>query len=239
MHRILVVDDDATNTKLLKFLLGDEGYEVNAVSSASSALDHISRTPYDLIMLDIMLPGMDGLELCRRIRDTAHTPIIFLSALSDTKHKVTGLRAGGDDYIAKPFDPGEVLARTGALLRRSGRAAPGESSRMRSGITLDSLEHTVTLHHTGKKVRLTPLESRLLHVLISNAGHSISRETLVIKVWGFGYERASNQLDVYISRLRTKIEPNPSKPCLLQTVRGIGYRFAADASTEPPQRAAS
>jgi len=235
MHRILVVDDDATNAKLLKFLLVDEGYQVTTADSASTALTHLAQNSFDLLMLDIMLPGMDGLELCRQIRATNHVPIIFLSALADVKDKVLGLRTGGDDYIAKPFDPNEVLARTWALLRRTGQPAQSEAELRNGDLTLDPTEDSVTVHRTGKMVRLTPIETRLLHALLSNVGRTMTREALVIKVWGHKYERSSNQLDVYISRLRNKIEENPSEPRMLLTVRGVGYHFQPTSSGREQQ----
>ncbi len=225
MHQILVVDDDPTNTKLLKFLLTDEGYEVTAVHSPNEALTTLQSSVYDLILLDIMMPGMDGLELCRRIRMTSNTPIIFISARGEVKDKVTGLKAGGDDYISKPFDPNELLARTWAALRRTGQLANSESSLKTTDLILDPVDNKVTLSRTGKTVSLTPIEARLLRCLVSNPGRSLTRDTLVIKVWGYEYEGESNQLDVYIKRLRGKIEENPSDPQLLLTIRGVGYKF--------------
>lgn len=225
MHHILVVDDDPTNTKLLKFLLSDEGYEVTAVHSPHEALAMLATNVYDLLILDIMMPDMDGLELCRRIRMTSTTPIIFISARGEVKDKVTGLKAGGDDYISKPFDPNELLARTWAALRRTGQLANSESSLRTSDLILDPVDNKVTLVRNGKTIGLTPIEAKLLRCLVSNPGRSLTRDTLVIKVWGYEYEGESNQLDVYIKRLRSKIEANPSQPQLLLTIRGVGYKF--------------
>jgi DNA-binding response OmpR family regulator len=225
MHHILVVDDDPTNTKLLKFLLSDEGYEVTAVHSPHEALSRISNNVYDLIFLDIMMPEMDGLELCRRIRTTSTTPIIFISARGEIKDKVTGLKAGGDDYISKPFDPNELLARTWAALRRTGRLDNTESNLKTSDFVLDPVDNKVTLARTSKTIALTPIETRLLRCLVSNPGRSLTRDTLVIKVWGYEYEGESNQLDVYVRRLRGKIEEDPAHPKLLLTIRGVGYKY--------------
>ncbi len=225
MHRILVVDDDATNTKLLKFLLTDQGYEVETVHSPTEALEIVEGRAFDLILLDVMMPGMDGFEVCRRIRSTSTTPIIFLSALVEIKDKVAGLMAGGDDYIGKPFDPNELLARTWAALRRTSQAADGESAVKVEDLVLDPVDNTVTLARSGKTVRLTPIEARLLRCLLSNAGRTVTRDTLVVKVWGHEYEGESNQLDVYIKRLRSKIEEDSSQPQLLLTVRGVGYKY--------------
>ena len=238
MHHILVVDDDPTNTKLLKFLLTDEGYEVSTVHSPTEALSMLAANVYDLIILDIMMPGMDGLEVCRRIRTTSTTPIIFISARGEVKDKVTGLKAGGDDYISKPFDPNELLARTWAALRRTGQLANSESNLKTADLVLDPVDNKVTLMRNSKTVSLTPIEARLLRCLVSNPGRSLTRDTLVIKVWGYEYEGESNQLDVYIKRLRTKIEESPSDPKLLLTIRGVGYKFQpSDMRTSAPVRA--
>ncbi len=225
MHHILVVDDDATNTKLLKFLLTDEGYEVTTVHSPGDALRIVEASVFDLIILDIMMPGMDGIEVCRRIRSMSTTPIIFLSALVGIQDKVAGLMAGGDDYIGKPFDPNELLARTWAALRRSGPITAGESAVRTEDLVLDPVDNKVTLARSGKTVGLTPIEARLLRCLAANPGRTLTRDTLVVKVWGHEYEGESNQLDVYMKRLRSKIEEDPSQPQLLLTVRGVGYKY--------------
>lgn len=225
MHHILVVDDDPINTKLLKFLLTDEGYRVTAVHSAAEALAVISKEDADLLLLDITMPGMTGLELCQRIRETSTTPIIFISALNEVKDKVAALRLGGDDYISKPFDPSEVLARTWAALRRTRQLANSESTLRSADFVLDAVDNKVTLLRTNKTVNLTPIETRLLRHLVSNPGRTLTRDTLVITVWGYDFEGESNQLDVYIKRLRSKIEERPAEPKLLLTVRGVGYKY--------------
>ena len=225
MHDILVVDDDATNTKLLSFLLRDEGYAVTAVHSAQEALARLEDSVYDLICLDVMMPGMDGLELCQRIRTTATTPILFLSARGAVADKVAGLKAGGDDYLTKPFDPSELLARTWAALRRTGQLANSEGSLKTTDLVLDPVDNKVLLTRSGTTVALTPIEARLLRCLVSHPGRSLTRNTLMIKVWGYAYEGESNQLDVYIKRLRSKIEEDPSAPRLLLTLRGVGYKY--------------
>jgi DNA-binding response OmpR family regulator len=225
MHRILVVDDDPTNTKLLKFLLSDEGYDVTTVNSATEALALTSDDVFDLLILDIMMPEIDGLDLCRRIRQTSTTPIIFISARGEVKDKVSALRLGGDDYISKPFDPNEVLARTWATLRRTQQLANSESSLRTPELVLDAVDNKVTLVRNGKTVSLTPIEAKLLRCLLANAGRTLTRDTLVIKVWGYDFDGESNQLDVYIKRLRTKIEPEPSNPQFLLTIRGVGYKY--------------
>jgi DNA-binding response OmpR family regulator len=236
MHHILVVDDDRTITKLLNFLLTDEGYKVSIANGPNNALALLEKETYDLIILDIMMPGIDGLELGRRIRETSTTPIIFVSALGEVKDRITGLKAGGDDYITKPFDPSEMLARTWAVLRRNGQLANSESSLKTPDFNLNPIDNEVTLVRSGKTVSLTPIEARLLRVLASNPGRTLTRDMIIVKVWGYEYEGESNQLDVYIKRLRSKIEENASDPKLLVTMRGVGYRYQPSVSraTPPP-----
>jgi len=225
MHRILVVDDDPTNTKLLKFLLSDEGYDVMAVNSSNEALQATNDDVFDLLILDVMMPEMDGLELCRRIRETSATPIIFVSARGEAKDKVAALRMGGDDYISKPFDPSEMLARTWATLRRTRQLANSEANLRTSDLILDAVDNKVTLMRNNKTVSLTPIEAKLLRCLVANAGRTLTRDTLVIKVWGYDFDGESNQLDVYMKRLRAKVEAEPSNPQLLLTMRGVGYKY--------------
>ncbi len=234
MQHILVVDDDISNAKLLRFVLEDEGYKVTTTTSPTQALEYIEQNQYDLIVLDIVMPEMNGLELCRRIRTDSNTPILFLSGLNETTDKITGLKIGADDYLTKPYDANEVLARTWALLRRSAKVANSDVSLKNGDLELNLTDNQVTLARTGTTIRLTPSETRLLRFLVSNAGRSLSRDTLVIKVWGYDYDPQSNQLDVYISRLRNKIEEDPSDPQLIQTVRGLGYRFQPSAHRGTP-----
>ncbi len=234
MQHILVVDDDVSNAKLLRFVLEDEGYKVTTTASPTQALEYLEQNQYDLIVLDIVMPEMNGLELCRRIRTQSNTPILFLSGLNQTTDKVTGLKIGADDYLTKPYDANEVLARTWALLRRSAKVANSDVSLKNGDLELNLPDNQVTLARTGTTIRLTPIETRLLRFLVSNAGRSLARDALVIKVWGYDYDSQSNQLDVYISRLRNKIEEDPSDPQLIQTVRGLGYRFQPSATRGAP-----
>jgi DNA-binding response OmpR family regulator len=224
MRQILIVDVDSTSTMMLRALLEGDGYTVTT-DSAERALEAVDHNEYDLILLDVVLPNMDGLELCRQIRATSQVPIIFLSVRSDVTDKVLGLRAGGDDYLSKPFDMDELLARIWALLRRTGQPARSELQFRHADLTLDAATHTVMLHRSGKGVRLTPIETRLLHALVRNAGHSMTREALVLRVWGYEYDPRGNELEVLIRRLRRKIEEAPSDPKLIQTVPGVGYRL--------------
>jgi DNA-binding response OmpR family regulator len=233
MQHILVVDDDRIYTKMLQFLLEDEGYAVTTIEAATRVLESRDHNEYDLILLGIGMPEMDGLDLVRRIRATSQVPIIFLSVRSDVADRVLGLRTGVDDYLTKPFDPDELLARIWALLRRTAPRVQSEVQLRQVGLTLDITKHMVTLHRTGEQVHLTPTEARLLHALLMAAGRTINRDTLSINVWGYEYEHASNMLDVYIARLRTKLEEDPSHPKLIQTVRGVGYRLTPIKAPPP------
>ena len=230
MQHILVVDDDPIYTKLLRFLLEGEGYTVTTAKSAERALEYLDHNEYDLILLDVVMPEMDGLELCRRIRPTSQIPILFLSVRNDASYKLLGLRVGGDDYVTKPFAPDEVLARIEALLRRASRRRGSDLQLRRAGLTLYMTEHMVTLHRTGEQVHLTPTEAQLLHALLMNAGRTMTREALVLKVWGRERSPRGNELDVLIRRLRRKIEEDPSDPKLILTVRGVGYRLGSTSA---------
>lgn len=225
--RVLVVDDDAPSVKMISFLLREEGYEVNSADNGVAALDSIERETPDLVILDVMMPQMDGFEVCRRIRQKADVPIIFLSAKGDTADRVAGLELGADDYLAKPFEPSELLARVKAVMRRT-EAFSQEDAQARlavGAITLDPLNNRV-MFGDGNVVMLTPIEFRLLHCLMRNAGRILSHDLLMNAVWGYDYEGDSNQIAVYIRRLRMKIEQDPDDPRLLMTVRGLGYKFA-------------
>jgi DNA-binding response OmpR family regulator len=224
--RILVVDDDAPSVKMISFLLREEGYEVVSADNGSAALELVERDPPTLVVLDVMMPRMDGFEVCRRIRQKMDVPIIFLSAKGDTADKVSGLQLGADDYLAKPFEPAELLARVKAVLRRV-EAFGGADTQSRltvAEITLEPVSNRL-IFADGRKVDLTPIEFRLLYCLMRNAGRILSHDLLMNAVWGYDYEGYSNQIAVYMHRLRTKIEADPDHPKYLTTVRGVGYRF--------------
>ena len=224
--RIMVVDDDAPSVKMISFLLREEGYEVVSADNGSTALDLVEREPPDLVILDVMMPHMDGFEVCRRIRQKMDVPIIFLSAKGETADKVSGLQLGADDYLAKPFEPAELLARVKAVLRRA-EVFGGEDTQSRltvGEITLEPVSNRI-IFADGRKTELTPIEFRLLYCLMRNAGRILSHDLLMNAVWGYDYEGYSNQIAVYMHRLRTKIEQDPDHPKYLTTVRGVGYRF--------------
>jgi len=225
--RILIVDDDPPTVKWTSFLLRDEGYDVITADNGRAALELVERESPDLVILDVMMPQIDGLEACRRIRQTMDVPIIMLSAKGETADKVTGLGMGADDYLAKPFEPAELLARVKAVLRRTEAFSAFDDSQSRVAvgeIRLDPVGNKVFLPG-GRTVELTPIEFRLLHVLMRNAGRVLSHDYLLSSAWGYEYEGYSNQIAVYIRRLRTKLEADPSNPKYLVTVRGMGYRF--------------
>lgn len=227
--RILVVDDDPPSVKMTAFLLREEGYEVLAANNGHDALRLLEREKPDLVLLDVMMPGLDGFETIREIRARYAIPVIFLSAKGETADRVAGLEQGADDYLAKPFEPSELLARVRAVLRRTEAYALGDpSDRIEaSGVRLDPLTNRAALPD-GRIVELTPIETRLLHCVMRNAGRVLTHDQLLNSVWGTNYGGYPNQIAVYVRRLRTKIEPDPDHPQHLVTMRGVGYRFELD-----------
>ena len=224
--RILVVDDDPPSVKMTSFLLREEGYEVISANNGRTALELMQSQSPDLVVMDVMMPHIDGLEVTRRIRQTMDVPIIILSAKGETADKVSGLEVGADDYLAKPFEPSELLARVKAVLRRSEGFGSGDMQGQVcvGDLRLDPITNKA-IRADGSEIELTPIEFRLLHVLMRNAGRVLSHDYLLSNAWGYDYEGYSNQIAVYIRRLRTKIERDPANPDYLQTVRGIGYKF--------------
>jgi two-component system response regulator RegX3 len=228
--RILVVDDEPSITEFVSYNLQKEGYQVEVAADGVTALDMALHNSYDLIVLDVMLPGMDGYELCRRVRATSNVPILFLSARDTELDKVVGLEIGGDDYLAKPFGVRELLARIKALLRRA-PAAEGPVSEYRdteeiitaSGITLDESTHTAT--SDAGDINLTPREFELLATLMKHAGKVLSRDQLLREAWGWEYLVETKTVDTHVKRLRDKLEQAGIDPSLIETVRGYGYRF--------------
>ncbi len=224
--RILVVDDDRPSLKMTAFLLREEGYTVFTADNGHDALRIIDEKTPDLLILDVMMPGMDGWEVTRQLRRTTNLPIIILSAKGETSDRVYGLDLGADDYLAKPFEPAELLARVRAVLRRAEAFTFGEPQSLLvvEGFRLDPVNNTVTTP-AGRTIELTPIEFRLLHYLMRNAGRVLTHEQLLSTVWGYDYEGYSNQVAVYIRRLRAKLEPDPDNPRYILTARGLGYKF--------------
>ena len=225
--RILVVDDEPSITEFVGYALKKEGFQPDVVDNGEDALAMAQENDYDLFVLDIMLPGMDGYELCRRLRTKTSAPVLFLSARDTELDKVVGLEIGGDDYLAKPFGVRELIARVRALLRRgNGGDFPGASHAITaSGITLDEDAHTAAGEHG--EIELTPREFELLASLMKNAGRVVSREDLLRDAWGWEYLTETKTVDTHIKRLRDKIEAAGYDPALVETVRGYGYRFKA------------
>ena len=223
--RILLVDDEPSITEFVSYALQKEGFSVDVADNGETAYEMALAKPYDLFVLDIMLPGMDGYELCRRLRSKTAAPVLFLSARDTELDKVVGLEIGGDDYLAKPFGVRELIARVRALLRRgSGGDFPSATRAITaSGITLDEDTHTAK----GDKgpIELTPREFELMACLMRNAGKVVSREDLLREAWGWEYLTETKTVDTHIKRLRDKIESAGYDPGLVETVRGYGYRF--------------
>lgn len=225
--RILIVEDERALAETLRRGLTEEMYVVDVVTNGQDAVDYALATPYDVIILDIMLPGLDGLTVCRRLREAGVTShILMLTALGDVEDRVHGLDSGADDYLVKPFAFKELLARLRALGRRGRQMQVGP---LQVGdLILDEAAHEV--RRGNRRIELSPLEFRLLRCLMRHAGQVMSREAILDQVWSFDYAGGSNVVDVYIRYLRHKIEV-PGEPKLLHTVRGVGYKLA-EAETE-------
>jgi DNA-binding response OmpR family regulator len=226
---ILLVDDDALMRRSLAFNLEQAGYKASAAGSAEDALALARRDPPDLILLDIGLPGMDGLDALRNFQQQADTPIIFVTARRRELDQALGLELGADDYVTKPFDINVLLARIKAVLRRTERAAPAKTStpeRLEVGdLVIEPAAHTVSV--AGKSLDLAPREFDLLYTLALNAGQVISVDDLLAQVWGAEYQGETQGVYVHIRWLREKIEPNPKTPIRIITVRGVGYKLEA------------
>lgn len=219
--RLLLVEDDAGIRRVLVMGLRDEGFAVLEATSAEQGLAMVKQD-VDVALVDLMLPGMDGMELCRRLRAAGDLPIIVVTARSDTEDVVAGLEAGADDYVTKPVVAGELAARVRALLRRRRPAEPARTELRVGDLVLRPEDGT--LARAGVEIRLTRTEFRLLTELATAGGRAVSREELLTRVWGYGYFGDTRLLDVHVRRLRRKIEPDPDVPVLVLTVRGHGYR---------------
>ena len=220
---ILVVDDKASVRRLVQEYLVEQGYRVVTADNGQNALHTARNEKPDLILLDIMMPEMDGYEFVRIFRKEKDTPIILLTAKLEETDKVLGLELGADDYVTKPFGMRELLARIRAVLRRAESDSPLSDSLKVDAISLERDTHLVRVD--GNPVHLTPSEFDLLAILMSAPGHVFSRADLLIKLQGTTFEGVERTIDVHIRNLRTKIEPDPSEPCYIETVFGVGYRF--------------
>ena len=221
--RVLTVEDDERIRASVKLALEDEGWIVDEAPTGEDAIAIFQSTPADVVLIDIMLPGIDGFELCRTIRKLSDVPIVMVTARVDTHDVVAGLEAGADDYLTKPFAPKELSARIRALLRRVHPSAPGHSKLVFGNLEIIPDEGKVTL--SGKDVPLTKTEFRLLCELAHDRNGVFSREVLLDKVWGHGYFGDGRLDDVHIRRLRMKVEVDPAEPTHVVTVRGLGYRL--------------
>ena len=223
MSRILIVEDDERIRSSMRLALEEEGYAVDGVGSGEEAIDRFASEPYELVLIDLMLPGIDGFEACRTLRRMSTVPVIMVTARSDTHDVVAGLEAGADDYVTKPFVAKELAARIRALLRRS-RHEGGASEVLRFGdVEIESDAGVV--RRAGEEVHCTRTEFRLLCELANHPGKVLSREQLLERVWGYDYFGDGRLVDVHVRRLRTKVEPDPASPQFILTVRGMGYKL--------------
>jgi two-component system response regulator MtrA len=218
MPLVMVVDDDQDLAEMLSIVLNGAGMEVDLVGRGDQVLDIFSANPPDLVLLDVMLPGVDGIEVCKLIREKSMVPIVMLTAKGDTQDVVLGLEAGADDYMIKPFKPQELIARVNTRLRRTTKVGT-----LKIGdIVIDQMEHTISRNE--KQIPLTRLEFDLLVALAKEPGRVFTREALLNEVWGYQHAADTRLVNVHVQRLRGKIENDAENPELVQTVRGVGYK---------------
>jgi two-component system response regulator MtrA len=218
MPLVMVVDDDQDLAEMLSIVLNGAGMEVDLVGRGDQVLDVFTSNPPDLVLLDVMLPGIDGIEVCKLIRENSMVPIVMLTAKGDTHDVVLGLEAGADDYMVKPFKPQELIARVNTRLRRTTKVGT-----LKIGdIVIDQMEHTISRNQ--KQIPLTRLEFDLLVALAKEPGRVFTREALLNEVWGYQHAADTRLVNVHVQRLRGKIENDAENPELVQTVRGVGYK---------------
>ena len=226
MTRILVVEDEESFSDPLSYLLRKEGYEVAIADDGPAALDEFDRNGADLVLLDLMLPGLPGTEVCRQLRSRSNVPVIMLTAKDGEIDKVVGLELGADDYVTKPYSSRELVARVRAVLRRGTEPETLAPATIEAGpVRMDVDRHVVTVN--GGQVPMPLKEFELLEILLRNAGRVLTRMQLIDRVWGSDYVGDTKTLDVHVKRLRGKIEPDPANPRYLVTVRGLGYKYEA------------
>jgi two-component system, OmpR family, response regulator RegX3 len=224
LSRILIVEDEESFSDPLSYLLGKEGFEVEVVDNGLDAITEFDRNGADLVLLDLQLPGQSGTEVCRQLRQRSSVPVIMLTAKDSEIDKVVGLELGADDYVTKPYSSRELVARVRAVLRRQGEPEELISNTVQAGpVRMDIERHVVSVG--GEQVSLPLKEFELLEMLLRNSGRVLTRGQLIDRVWGSDYVGDTKTLDVHVKRLRSKIEPDPSVPRYLVTVRGLGYKF--------------
>lgn len=231
-RRILLVEDEPGLALTIGDLLNAEGHDVQIAPDGEEGLTRATSAPgFDLVVLDVMLPGIDGFEVCRTLRRRRiDTPILMLTARGEVQDRVTGLRLGADDYLVKPFDPMELLARIEALLRRRVRDRP-EAAPIRFGDVVVDLRG-MCVHRAGHEVELAAMEFQLLAYLLQNEGSVVTREQILREVWGFSHAPVTRTVDVHVTWLRSKLEPDRAAPTFIRTVRGVGYKFVLDRPLE-------
>ncbi len=228
MTRVLVVEDEESFSDALSYMLRKEGFEVAVCPTGPDALDTFDRSGADLVLLDLMLPGLPGTEVCRTLRQRSNVPVIMLTAKDTEVDKVVGLELGADDYVTKPFSSRELVARIRAVLRRLGETEEMQTATLEAGpVRMDVDRHVVTVR--GKQIQLPLKEFELLEVLLRNADRVLTRMQLIDRVWGVDYVGDTKTLDVHVKRLRAKIERDPASPRHIVTVRGLGYKFESAA----------
>ena len=220
----MVVEDEASFSEALAYVLGKEGFEVVVADTGDGAIATFDRVGADLVLLDLMLPGLSGTEVCKQLRSRSNVPIIMLTAKDTEVDKVVGLELGADDYVTKPYSKAELVARIRAVLRRQSEVAPATDSVLIAGpVRIDVERHQVDINNIS--VALPLKEFELLEFLIRNSGRVLTRAQLIDRVWGSDYFGDTKTLDVHVKRLRAKIEQDPANPVYIQTIRGLGYKF--------------
>ena len=223
MTRVLVVEDEDSYSDPLAYLLRREGFEVAVADTGTAALEEFERAGADIVLLDLMLPELSGIEVCRRIRANSNVPMIMVSAKGDEVDRVIGLELGADDYVTKPYSPRELVARIRAVLRRGADVDLAPATLEAGPVRMDVDRHIVTIR--GNQTSLPLKEFELLEMLLRNSGRVLTRAQLIDRVWGSDYVGDTKTLDVHVKRLRSKVEVDPGTPVHLVTVRGLGYKF--------------
>jgi two-component system response regulator RegX3 len=224
MTKILVVEDEASFSDALEYLLSKEGFEVSVADTGDKAISTFDKVGADLVLLDLMLPGVSGTEVCKQLRSRSNVPIIMLTAKDTEVDKVVGLELGADDYVTKPYSKAELVARIKAVLRRNSELVVSNNGTLTAGpVRIDVERHQVSIN--GESIAFPLKEFELLEFLVRNNGRVLTRAQLIDRVWGSDYFGDTKTLDVHIKRLRAKIEKDPANPTYIQTVRGLGYKF--------------